>query len=161
MRRPKTWLIGALRTGLACDERATGPARDASQEREWRDPMPWHLTPVDNLPAILRDGLLPAIGPRSAALGEMRASVHLFSDFASLDDADWLESAFDDDQQLCLLHVDVPCQEGAWTEVDESVLPGAITVISMDFDNLPTGEYPALHMLDLVEDMDSDTNPGP
>ena len=54
--------------------------------------MPWHITPLENLPRILREGLIPAIGPRSADLGEEIAAVHLFSRFDDLVDANWGES---------------------------------------------------------------------
>lgn len=60
--------------------------------------MLYHVTTVDRLDSIFGHGLVPAIGPRSAAFGETRARVYLFKDLSGVEDAlmGWMSSAFDD-----------------------------------------------------------------
>lgn len=110
--------------------------------------MPWHITPLENLPHILRDGLIPSIGPRSANLGEEIAAVHLFSRFDDLMSANWLESAFDGEETLALIYVAVPASKGAWTEIVTAVSPERIMLISRDLDEV--ADSPALRALDRV-----------
>jgi hypothetical protein len=83
----------------------------------------WHVTPKDNLSSILGLGLLPQIGPRSAALGELVPAVFCFDSPEDLSDAllNWLPDQFDDDQELSLLEIQTPLSitpvEGAGFEI--------------------------------------------
>lgn len=69
----------------------------------------WHATPIENLDTILREGLMPRIGPRSRDLGEAEPAVYLFPDLAAVDAAvgSWMENAFDPEAALALLRVDL------------------------------------------------------
>lgn len=69
----------------------------------------YHVTPAHNLESILRDGLRPQIGPRSALLGEAKELVYFFGSRLALEEAlsIWLGEALDDE-------------------------PGAISVLSVD-----------------------------
>jgi len=73
--------------------------------------MAYHVTPAENLDAILRGGLQPRIGERSAELGELVPRVYLFPDLESCDTAlaGWLGDCFEGvpEDGLLLLHVDV------------------------------------------------------
>lgn len=55
---------------------------------------------------------------------------------ADMESAGWIEDAFDDEADLALLHVAVPASEGAWTELDDPVPPGLITLVAPDLDRL-------------------------
>lgn len=73
--------------------------------------MAYHVTPVENLDSILRDGLRPVIGDRSLALGEPAPRIYLFP---SRDDCDtalssWLGDCFEDVEEdgLVILAVNV------------------------------------------------------
>ena len=67
----------------------------------------YHLTRGHNLPSILRDGLIPAIGPRAADLGETAPAVYLFPDLDAVEAAlsSWGEVAFGDEDPLACLEV--------------------------------------------------------
>lgn len=115
--------------------------------------MPWHVTPIENLQSILREGLIPGRGPRSLAVGEEADRVHLFSSFADLQNADWLWDEFEEEQSLGLLHVTCPAQEGAWTELDAPVPPDQIRLLSLDAGNIASeAAIQALTALDGVTD---------
>lgn len=111
--------------------------------------MPWHLTPIENRFDILRGGLVPAIGPRSELVSEERPLVHLFSTFEDLESADWLWDHFED-EPLALFHVDVPPEDGAWTEIAETIGAEQLRLVSADFDEITFGGYAALRALDKV-----------
>lgn len=68
----------------------------------------YHVTPRANLPAILREGLKPQCGPRSALCGETAPAVFVFCNQTALDDAltNWLGEAFDEDEALVILEID-------------------------------------------------------
>lgn len=100
--------------------------------------MPRHLTPAENLADILRDGLIPAIGPRSELVSEERPLVHLFSRFEDLESAGWLEDSFEEDEALALFYIDVPAADGAWTEIDRTIDPARIHLVSEDFESIPS-----------------------
>lgn len=77
----------------------------------------YHVTPAENIQNILRCGLEPAIGPRSAELGEVRACVYAFPDAATLEDAmgSWLADAFDPEEALGCFLIDadgLECRTG-------------------------------------------------
>ena len=56
----------------------------------------YHVTPARNLPAIMRDELIPKIGRRSRKLKEPVAGVHLFDSIDAAEDAvaNWLGDEF-------------------------------------------------------------------
>jgi len=85
--------------------------------------MYYHITPAENLPSISRDGLVPAIGPRSKELGERVSAVYLFPSIESMEDAlaNWLGDAFDEDVVLALLAVDVDERQCIHTGADYEV----------------------------------------
>lgn len=68
----------------------------------------YHITTDDALPGILSQGLHPAIGERSAALGEDAPRVYLFPTEDDLLTAlgSWLGECFDMDTVLHVLSVD-------------------------------------------------------
>lgn len=71
----------------------------------------YHVTPVENLDAILQTGLQPRIGERSVELGESVPRIYLFPDLESCDTAlsSWLGDCFEDipEDGLLVLQVDV------------------------------------------------------
>jgi len=91
--------------------------------------MPWHITSKTNLQSILTDGLVPAIGPRSVLVDEQAPKVHLFSTLSDLESADWIEDEIDLDDPHVVLHVAVPAQHGAWTEIAETIPPSNVMII--------------------------------
>ena len=118
--------------------------------------MPWHVTPSRNAAAILREGLRPMTGPRSELIGEEKARVYLFSSYDDLESGEWLLDQFDEDEQLCLFHVALPAQEGAWTELEEPVGTELLNLIAIDMDDLEGDALRALYALDRVTDPLSD-----
>ena len=77
--------------------------------------MPYyHVTPTINVTRILKEGLIPQIGPRSALM-EREDGIYLFN---SVEDAEtalgsWLGDAFDDEfaddeEPMALLEVELP-----------------------------------------------------
>jgi len=89
----------------------TGP-QVASQEPEGRIEPEWayHVTPVENWPAIESSGLIAQIGPRSRLL-EARPAVFLFPTIEDCDTAlgQWLGDEFEDvpEDGLIILEVNV------------------------------------------------------
>lgn len=75
----------------------------------------WHATPTENLDAILREGLMPRIGPRSRDYGEIEPAVYLFPDLAAVEAgaSSWMEDAFGPEAALALLRVDL----SGWPDV--------------------------------------------
>lgn len=65
----------------------------------------YHLTPASSTPSILREGLVPQIGERSALAGETVPAIYCFADLRELDDAltNWMAEYFDEDEPLSLL----------------------------------------------------------
>lgn len=115
--------------------------------------MPWHLTPIENIEAIQRDGLRPSIGRLSQEVGETEALVHMFSTFEDLQGADWLWDAFDDDAKLALYHVALPAAEGAWTELQDGVPTESLRLMSLDAGSISDADViRALKALDRVVD---------
>ncbi len=68
----------------------------------------YHVTPEENLPSIMEQGLRPSIGERSAELGETAERVYLFPSKEACEDAlaNWLGEQFDDGT-LVILEVDI------------------------------------------------------
>lgn len=108
----------------------------------------WHVTPVENLESIISDGLKPAIGPRSAELGEKVEAIYCFDSPEDLENAlsNWMGDVFDEDQVLALLELDVPenalAGEGAGFEVVIcSPIPvGNIRILSHDIDSFDVSQ---------------------
>lgn len=98
----------------------------------------YHLTEVRSLPAILRDGLAPRIGPRSKSAQESQARIYTFPDHTSLVDGftNWLAEEFT--RRTCVLALKVPTRalaqdEVAWeATIAATVPPSCITVIVPD-----------------------------
>lgn len=67
----------------------------------------FHVTPAENLPSIMRNGLEPRIGPRSEDLGEKYKAIYLFPNVEAMEYAlgNWMAKAFDDDETLAVIHV--------------------------------------------------------
>lgn len=102
----------------------------------------YHVTPARNLDGIAQDGLIPVIGPRAQTFGEEEKAVYCFRSLGDLEDAlgaPWLEEAFDPDQPLVALQIDVnPTDishiEGAGFEFvfTEVIDPSFINILSLD-----------------------------
>ena len=77
--------------------------------QDLRNATVFHVTPSDTLPTILRQGLKPSVGPRSARLNE-KPAVFVFPSEEAADDAlmNWLGDEFDEDTELSMLEVTVP-----------------------------------------------------
>lgn len=69
----------------------------------------WHVTPRRSVRNILREGLLPRIGPRAQQLGESQPAVYLFTSLeACLEGVEqWAADAMPD-EPLALLRVRIP-----------------------------------------------------
>lgn len=89
--------------------------------------MLYHVTPAHNLESILIHGLQPAIGQRSAALGEQVYRIYLFTSLEACHEAlsNWLGEAFEDEpDDLAILEVDgrdLPLVSEAGYEVASAV----------------------------------------
>lgn len=72
--------------------------------------MLYHITPATNLPNILKDGLIPKIGPRALAGGEERASIWLLSCQEDANDAIkiWFFLECGQPSDLRILEVEIP-----------------------------------------------------
>ena len=70
----------------------------------------YHVTKKNRLSSIRRWGLRPAIGRRSTAFGEENPGIFLFDSTDAVEDAlmGWLGEAYDEDDALVLLTVDLP-----------------------------------------------------
>lgn len=62
---------------------------------------------------IMQDGLIPLIGERSEEFGEEVPRIYLFTSYEAYEDGMllWLGEAFEDDQELVLLKVELPFHE--------------------------------------------------
>jgi len=102
--------------------------------------MFYHITPVRNLKSIMRNGLIPKIGPRSRKVGERYPMVHLFTSMDALEDAlmNWMETEFTG--KLAILQVklsancifDTRLFEKAWIESSVAFPPEDITLIRIE-----------------------------
>lgn len=70
--------------------------------------MIYHITPVENLAAILTGGIIPQIGPRSTELGETVSRSYYMPSLAHVEDAlgNWLGDELEDYGTLVILTVD-------------------------------------------------------
>ena len=105
--------------------------------------MPYHVTLADNLPRIMKQGLVPQKGPRASLIGEDEDGIYLFKTIDDAEDAlyQWLGEEFDEDEKLSLLQVDVP--PGARTQptradyelvVLDPIPPQYIRIVYKDID---------------------------
>lgn len=101
----------------------------------------FHITPRQNVPTIMLDGLLAKIGPRSLELGEPVPAVYLFRTIEDAENAlsNWLGEAFDEDEVLSLLGV---------------TLPEDIPEDPMSFEYCVYRDIPGERIVILVEDLD-------
>lgn len=69
----------------------------------------WHVTPCRNVPAILRNGLVPAVGSRSENARETEPGIYLFGTVEDMENAmmNWLGDETDGTDPW-LLHVRLP-----------------------------------------------------
>ncbi len=74
-----------------------------------KTPIFFHVTPIENLDAILEHGLQVQVGERSQLVGETTPAIYLFTSAAAVDDAcmNWLCDYFDEDQELAVLAVEM------------------------------------------------------
>ena len=69
----------------------------------------FHVCGHDALVSILRHGLVPDIGPRSASVKEPDNAIYMFYSSEAAEDgvSTWLGDEFDDNVALCLLKVKI------------------------------------------------------
>ncbi len=106
----------------------------------------FHVTPASKLDSILRQGLVPGIGPRARMLGEPRPAVYFFTSLEALEDGlgNWLGEQFSEDEPLALLAVAassitglrVATQAGFEASAEAAVPAEALTVVTADLDGL-------------------------
>lgn len=97
----------------------------------------YHITTADALTAILAQGLVPQIGPRSKMLNETMPRVYFFSDMSSLEDAmvNWINNAFSEEETLYVLEcnledLDITSQENQFELVcRQTIAPSLITKV--------------------------------
>lgn len=76
----------------------------------------YHVTLMDNVESILKDGLIPQIGARSAEYGELFNAVYMFPNIEDMECAlgqwlgDWYNDNYGEDTPLAVLEVTVPDQ---------------------------------------------------
>lgn len=82
----------------------------------------WHVTSLESVPSILRNGLIPRIGPRSSEAGETEPGVYLFPTYEAVEDAlmNWLGDQFPDDANLVLLRIRLPYDATTWLVVTDA-----------------------------------------
>jgi hypothetical protein len=86
----------------------------------------YHITEMENLETILKEGLKPQIGPRARDLGEKVEAVYLFPTMSDLEDAlmsPWGAEAWDEDLDHAIIEVTLPenVRIGQGTDVDYEV----------------------------------------
>ncbi|MBO9428360.1 hypothetical protein [Sulfitobacter sp. R18_1] len=86
----------------------------------------YHITAMENLESILKEGLKPQIGPRAREIGEKEAAVYLFPTMSDLEDAlmsPWGEEAWDEDLDHAIIEVTFPenARIGQNTDVEYEV----------------------------------------
>lgn len=76
----------------------------------------FHVTPAVNLPSILANGLIPAIGPRSQEYGETQERTYFFAYPDMVHDAltNWLGDALEDVGDMVIVAVDLSDMHVAW-----------------------------------------------
>ena len=81
----------------------------------------YHVTTLDNLNSIIRNGLVPNIGDRSKKLGETESRIYFFGSLDDVNDAlmNWLLDEFSEDTKLVLLQVKIPNDVSITKEDDQ------------------------------------------
>lgn len=101
--------------------------------------LAYHVTPVNNIEFIQRDGLIPQIGSNSSSYGETEERLYFFPTIVDAEDAtmNWLGDQYEEDI-LALLEVDITGinirKDVDWElYTNQSVSPERIRVLSTDF----------------------------
>lgn len=100
----------------------------------------FHATPLDNFEFILHDGLIPAIGPRSAQIGEDQPGIYAFDSLDMLDDAlgGWLGDCFEDEGVMKIAILQITDTENAFqsdglSHVSDVAIPAsAISLVRIE-----------------------------
>lgn len=99
----------------------------------------YHVTPAKNVRWIMKDGLVPQIGPASSTYGESEKRLYLFPSKDDADDAtmNWLGDQYED-EILALLQVDItgiPLKKDVDWEyyTDTPISSDRIKVLSTDY----------------------------
>lgn len=87
-------------------------------------PMPkvfYHVTRKENFENIMANGLNPATGERSTAIGEEEDRIYFFDSIAAMEDAfaSWLGDEFDEEDELILLSIPSSQVENAQPTYDD------------------------------------------
>ena len=100
----------------------------------------YHVTPTRNLARIMRDGLLPKIGPRARLIQEPVKGIYLFHSAQDAEEAvmNWLGDQFGEDTQLTLLAVQVP--------------PGSAQVVGAGYETILTAVIPPQNIRVVTKD---------
>ena len=112
----------------------------------------FHLTPSRQVPKILKDGLLPKLGPRSRKAGEPYPAIFFFP---TKDDliggyCSWFESCFSEDARIALLAVNIADGIASRSDVAyefcirEAIATDNIEVLSRDIGGLRESEMEVL-----------------
>lgn len=100
----------------------------------------YHVTLASNLPSILERGLIPAVGPRSAAFGEEKPAVYFFRSLDDVEDAlvNWLGEEFDEDERIIVIEARLPddasIEEEAFETRVRSIVPPCVLRVMDDFE---------------------------
>lgn len=108
----------------------------------------WHVTKRSSVASIIRNGLIPRVGPRSRSAKEVASAIYVFPDSISLEDAmtNWLGDEYED-IPISLLELTVPADwithhTVRWeATIDRRVPPDHIKVLVIDMDEW-NGKYP-------------------
>lgn len=115
--------------------------RLAEAQKPKPKPKPYyHVTPTSNLEVIMKDGLKPGYGPRSAAAAESSPAVYLFRSRADAENAvlNWFGDETDE-EPLALIRVELPkkveaTSDVAWEfQVTETIPPKFLKVVTRNF----------------------------
>lgn len=101
----------------------------------------YHVTSLDNVEAIMRDGLKPGYGPRSQAAAESVPAIYLFPTRVAAEDAtmNWLGDEMEDDETMALIRVTLPTKWDLKSEVPyevystEPIPPKFLKVLTRNF----------------------------
>jgi len=97
----------------------------------------FHVTPISNVDAILKDGLIPKLGERAQQLEDEKEGVFMFSDYESCEYAlcNWLGEEYEDlEEELITLKIELPLdfpldQEVEWELIArETIYPKYISI---------------------------------
>lgn len=104
---PNTSVYGPIKKNRK--KRKTIISRNISEGRILKKIL-FHVTETINVSNILKNGLIPQIGPRSEFIGETIPAIYLFKDILDAEDAimNWLGDLVDEDVSLSILKVLLP-----------------------------------------------------